>query len=141
MSSSLDIPTNVYKTAQGNIIQGHPRWQYETLEDHQADGHSEATEQEFLDSRKEQLAMIIAHNYGVFDNGDDTWSVKAGSITVDDNTYQIDMRLWWFFFEHANTEAIQDVREGKVLPSAGEKIYQKRFLEELDNNGLLEMPQ
>ncbi|WP_371802857.1 hypothetical protein [Candidatus Lokiarchaeum ossiferum] len=117
---------------------------YDTLEDYQANGHPGATEQEFLDDRKVQLATLIAHNYGVFENTDGSgqgtgiWAVQAGEIRVIDNgvitDMQVDMRLFWFFFEHDNAPIVHDKT---VKPSDRLTAYQNWFLNELKDSGLL----
>jgi len=117
-------------------------WEYATLEDYQADGHPDATEQDFLNQRKEQLATLIAHNYGVFETsaGSGVWEVQAGEITFQDNdgvihVKEVDMRLFWFFFENANPASVhyKNVRRSRRF-----ELYQERFLEALDNSGLLD---
>lgn len=109
-------------------------WQYDTLEDYQNDGHPGATEQEFVDKRKTELATLIAHNYGVFENVDHTWSVQAGQIVVDGTTIDVDMRLFWFFFEHANSEIVHD-KTVKVSDRLTQ--YQTEFLKALEDSDLL----
>lgn len=118
---------------------------YETLEDYQANGHPGATEQEFLDDRKVQLATLIVHNYGVFESvdgagqGTGIWAVQAGEIRVIDDgvitDMQVDMRLFWFFFEHANSPIVHDKT---LLPTDRLAEYQDWFLDELFTSKLLD---
>lgn len=111
-----------------------------------------ATEQEFLDNRKIQLVPFIAHNYGAFDNFDGTGSIKLGSVEIlqldeDGNptgvviSMLVDMRLFWFFVEHANYPDVPKKTEGwdpDDTDSRRLSAYQEWFLDELDHSKLLE---